>query len=390
MILDPEFDALILSPSELEILGDRFASKRNELALLAVRDSENEDSELIQAEFENLEGVIQERFTSALEILGDPQCVADFHYSIAEHSITRSYLAWSKTEDEPLAILTRRADGFALTTRSMQEIEALITQVLAIDDGLASANLAMSLSAVTTLVSLGLMDAFRFSHLQSWLTHTAPPQSYSAGDVLERVRGATSEDFRWPLLFFEKILPNGTIASIKEEEVVQALGVLEDAGVVLSLSDDEASSNPRLFAFSDAGELIADGLLHTASKVALRISRIVGEGEVGHEALLFVRDPNYLWLFDIAGQEGVVASLDCQSWDELSGQLFYPQQDLLEEVHVEAGQAEGEDIQEKDDIHGVATVMQSDLNVQVERCPKCATMVKAGNRFCSTCGATLE
>lgn len=388
MIHDPEFDALILSPSELKILGDRFGSRRNQLALLDGGELKDDGTELILEDFENLAGDDQKRFVSALETLGEPLSVAEIHYSIAEHAITRSHLAWSMTEDEPLAVLTPRADAYALTTRSQQEIEAFIAQLLAVDAGLVTANLTVSLSAVTTLVALGLMEAFRFSHLQSWLAHTAPPQSFSAEEVVERIQDANSEDFRWPLLFFEKILPNGTMDSIRDEEVVQALGVLEDAGVVLSLTDEEVESDHELFAFSDAGELIADGLLHAASKVTLRVSGLLGKGELGHEALLLVRDPNYLWLFDVAGQEGVIASLDRQAWDELSGQLFYPH--LREEAHVQADYTEREVIQEKDDIRGAATVMQSDLNVQVDRCPKCATMIKAGNRFCSTCGAALE
>ena len=159
------------------------------------------------------------------------------------------------------------------------------------------------------------------------------------------------------------------LVSIEEEEVVQALGVLEEAGILLSLTEVEDDSDSGVYAFSDAGELIADGLLHAVSKVALRVSKFVGEGEVGHEALLFVRDPNYLWLFDVAGKEGVIANLDRQAWGELSKQLFCPQVVLVDDLQTSETLLEGADLQEMDELRGAATVMQSDLNVQVERCP---------------------
>jgi len=388
MKVDPEFDALILSKVELEVLGNRYASRRNALALLKERETLGEDAERILAEFEKHAGKDRVRFTSALETLADPLCVAELHYSIAEHSITRSRLAWPQREDMPLAVLTHRMDGFALTTRSKGEIEALLARVLAVDAGLASANLSVSLPAVTTLVGLAVMDAFRFSQLQSWLTHTAPPQSFSPANVVERIQDAKAQDFRWPLLFFDKVLPNDAMASIEDAEVVQALRDLEDAGVILSLADGE--SDPACFAFSDAGELIADGLLHAASKIALRVSRLIAEGEAGHEALLWVRDPNFLWLFDVAGQEGVIASLDRQAWKDLLSQILNPQLDLVDENQAQAGSQEEQDLRDDNEMHAAATIMQSDLELQLARCPKCASLVKPGNRFCPTCGAPLE
>ena len=390
MKFDPDFDALILSAIELDVLGDQYTASRNTLSLLKEKGARSEDVEPILADFKKHAGKERERFISAFETLVNPHCVAELHYTIAEHSITRSYLAWPQCEDMPLAVLSRRADGFALTTRSTAELESLLARVLAVEEGLASANLSLGLPAVTTLVGLALMDAFRFSQLQSWLGHAAPAQRFSTGDVVERLRDAASNDFRWPLLFFDKILPDDVLASIEEEEVVQALRVLEDAGVLLSLADVEAGSDPGFFVFSDAGELIADGLLHAASKVGMRVSRLIADGEVGHEALLVVRDPNYLWLFDVAGQEGVIASLDRQAWKDLSRQIFHPKFDLVDQIQIRADSPAEKDVQEKDEIRSAATVMQSDLEIQVVRCPKCASLVKPGTRFCSTCGASLE
>jgi hypothetical protein len=199
---------------------------------------------------------------------------------------------------------------------------------------------------------------------------------------MERIGDGASEDFRWPLLFFEKILPNGSLASITEEEVVEGFNVLDEAGLILSLADEDPTAYPDLYSFSASGELIANGLMHAASKVALRITRQLGEGEVGHEAFLFIRDPNYLWLFDVAGQEGVVASLDRQAWGELISQILHPPLHVDHSVDRAAPS--------KEDIHEAATVMRSDLHVQVGSCPECGSMVKAGNQYCSSCGATLE
>jgi hypothetical protein len=382
MILDPEFDALILTPVELEVLGKRFAGEQNILAISVEAGSKEGDAKQIWADFNQLENAVQKRFTSTLQTLGDPLCTAELHYTIAEHTITRSHLAWPKVEGESLSVLTNRAEDFALTSRSAQEIEALMGQILAVDEGLATANLAVDLTAVTTLVAIGLMDAFRFSQLQSWLTHKLPDQGYSALEVMERIRDASSEDFRWPLLFYEKILPTGSVASITEAEIIEGFKILDEAGLILSLTEEDSTAPPDLYSFSNAGELIADGLMHAASKVALRVSRLIGEGEVGHEAFLFIRDPNYLWLFDVAGQEGVVASLDRQCWGELSSQILHPP---LHGDHSEDAAAPS-----KEDIHEAATVMRSELHVRVASCPKCGGTVKVGNQFCSSCGAAIK
>jgi hypothetical protein len=390
MRFDSEFDTLILSPMEFETLGNHLAGKRNELSLLVADGSGRGDQGKVLKEFESLKGVDRGLLTSAFLTLGEPLSVAALHYSVADHSLTRSYLAWPMGEDEPLAVLTRRSDDFALTTRSKSEIQNLLANLLAVEQGLISANLAVDLSAITTLVALGFMDAFRFAHLQSMLSHTAPPQSYSVEEVMERIRVADKEDFRWPLLFYEKILPNGTLQSIQEKEVLQAFEVLEEAGVLLSLVDEVESSNLAFYTLSDAGALIADGLLHEASKVAMCVSRMVGESEIGHEALLFVRDSNYLWLFDVSGREGTIASLDAEIWSELVQQLLHPETVPLGNIEAGVEPTTEEKVVEDTGFRSAATVMQSELDPQVLRCPKCAALVKPGKRFCPACGASLE
>jgi hypothetical protein len=390
MRFDPEFNALILSHKEFEILGNQLSTKRNKLSILSSNGSSGGVQGKTLEEFENLDGIDQEVFASAFSTLGEPLSAAELHYSVGDHSLTRSHLFWSMDKDEPLAVLTRRGEDLALTTHSRSEIQNLLENLLAINEDLASANLAVDLSAVTTLVALGLMEAYRFAHIQSALTHSAPPQSYSVEEVMERIKDADKEDFRWPLLFYEKILPSGTIPSIRDEEAQQAFEVLEEAGVLLSLSEEGGEpSDPAFYALSDAGELIADGLLQAASKVGMRVSRLVDESEVGHEALLFVRDPNYLWLFDVAGREGTIASLDAEIWGDLMQQVLNPVAFPVDHIAAQKDTVKEKDSMEEADFRRAATVMQSDLVSQPVNCPKCGALVKPGKRFCSSCGTAL-
>jgi hypothetical protein len=389
MRFDPEFNALILSHKEFEILGNQLSTKRNKLSILSSNGSNGGVQGKMLEEFEKLEGIDQELIACAFSTLGEPLSAAELHYSIGDHSLTRSRLVWPMDKDAPLAVLTQRGENLALTTRSKSEIQKLLKNLLAINEGLISANLAVDLSAVTTLVALSLMEAYRYAHIHSMMTHSAPPNSYCVEEVMERIKEADQEDFRWPLLFFEKILPGEILQSIQAEEVQQAFEILEEAGVLLGLSDESENSEAFSYALSDAGELIADGLLHSASKVGMRVSRLLDESNVGHEALLFVRDSNYLWLFDVAGREGSIASLDAEIWDDLMQQMLNPVAFLADHIGVKMNTVTQEGFGEDVDFRKAATVMQSDLVPQVLNCPNCGVLVKPGKRFCSACGTAL-
>ena len=175
---------------------------------------------------------------------------------------------------------------------------------------------------------------------------------------------------RWPLLFLEKVLPADIAASITPDEISKAFDELSGAGIAIKIDKEADESGPQLYALTEEAGIINKGLLHNVSKVAITIS---GEGEnntIGQETLFFVRDHQFLWLFDIAGKSGAIASLDVESFNELIDRIFTP---------LETSKA------------GIAPQVETEAKAAPAKfCPNCGQPVDENSKFCISCGRALK
>jgi len=362
MKFETEYKALFLSDKELTTISRYCNCRENPLSLIPAVQPSPEEKEKAVIEFQNLEESNRLLFSEVIAGLAKPSQTGKFHYSIADEALTRMFLAWSSEDKDSVASLARTGDTLALRKTSISEIKALLAQVVALDTAIPSTKISLTLSAAAILVFMASMDYYRKEWYHSLLNHSIPDRTFSTADVLERIYDTSSEDFRWPLIFFTKVLPMSISSSFTDEEVISALKELTDSGLLMRDEAEEGEQGLALYSLTAAGDLITDGFLHDVSKAALSVSAPLDNGEIGHEALLFLRDTNYLWLIDISGNRGEIANINSTSFDKLLLKIMGPP--------------------------NMDPTKSSQPGSTI--CTQCGTAAKPEDRFCSNCGAEIR
>ena len=408
MKLNAEYESLVLTTVELAALARQPGLTENALSLVPAVEPKAADA--ILAEFARLSKEQRDNYSRAIAMLAAPSQVVRLHYSVADSLVTRLYLAWRPESKDAVAALALTDGNLAVSLQPADKLDRMLADVLAVNTNLLSANLNVPLSAAATIVLVAVMDYFHYAHHFSMLTHTAPAESFSRHDVMERLADAASDDFRWPLLLLDKVLPAEVAGSLNEAAVTAALEELCQAGL---LGKNEAEDNkPELVLYSLTGgaETISDSLLHDVSKAALSVSSPVGDGAVGHEAMLLVRGASYLWLFGLGARQGLVASIDTAQFSEVLQKFLAPPAKMpaaavsrAEAAGRPSGSA-GRAAEAKAEVIcskcgtknpaeakfcakcGAAFVATPKTNF----CPKCGDPVKAGENFCDKCGLKLS
>jgi len=360
MRFEAEYKSLFLSEKELAAISNDGNCRENALSLIPAVQPTPEEKEKAVIEFQNLDASNRLLFSEGIAALAGPSQTGKFHYSIADQALSRLLLAWSSEDRDWVAALARTGDALALRKTSVSEIKALLAQVIALDTVVPAAKISLTLSAAAIVVFMAGMDYYRKEWYQSLLNHSVPDRTFSVADVLERIYDTASEDFRWPLIFFTKVLPKGIASSFTEEEVISALKELTDNGLLME--DREEEQALTLYSMTAAGYLITDGFLHDVSKAALAVSALADNGEIGHEALLFLRDTNYLWLIDISGNQGAIANINSASFDELMLKIMAPP-----------------DMDRNKPSQPVSI-----------HCTHCGSAIESEDRFCGHCGAEIR
>lgn len=360
MRFETEHKSLFLSEKELTAIRGYGSCRENALSLIPVVQPSPEEKKKAVIEFQNLDESNRLLFSEAIAALAEPSQTGKFHYSIADQALSRLFLAWSSEDRDLVVSLARTGDALALRRTSVPEIKALLAQVIALDTAVPSIKISLTLSAAALLVFMAGVDYYRKEWYRSLLHHSVPDRTFSVEDVLERIYDTASEDFRWPLIFFTKVLPMDIASSFTEEEVISALKELTDSGLLIEDQEDEQVLT--LYSMTATGYLITDGFLHDVSKAALSVSALVDNGEIGHEAILFLRDTNYLWLIDIAGNGGAIANINSASFDELMLKIMaLPNLDPI-----------------------------NPTQPALIRCTQCGGEVGSEDRFCIDCGAEIR
>ncbi|MDO8567899.1 MAG: zinc-ribbon domain-containing protein [Dehalococcoidales bacterium] len=373
MKLDTKFDALMLTMGELSVLARQPGSAENVLSLVPKIEADGKES--ILAAFGRLDKDKRDDYSKAIAMLAAPSQVARLHYSVADETVTRIYLAWRPENKDSVAALALTDGKLAVSLQPADRIERMLSGALALTVGLQSANLTKSLSANATIVLIAVMDYFRYGRYRSLLTHTDPPGSFSQSEVMERIEDASSEDFRWPLLMLDKVFPVPIAGRFQAEDVTAALEELCRLDLLTKNEAEGGKPELTLYSLTPAANTVCDSLLHDVSKAALGISSAGADGIVGHEAMLLVRSSNYLWLLGIGGTEGVVASIDGKQFSEMLKQALTPPE-KMPPVITNASRA-------TQAAPGVAP------GIGTSACPKCGARNPVGTKFCAGCGATM-
>jgi hypothetical protein len=320
-LIQRDKDDFVLSAEHLAILAERIVQRRTQLALIPPPESASSSlqQELLDA-YGQLDQESQVQLALALAVCQMPDKIADLHHTIADRTISRSSLAWSRQADGMIVALSRVGDQRRLNLWSPEQLADSIRSILAALATLRDDRIGCLLTTTSAVVFLAAVDQHKAVHLASMLLHTAPLLHFSAAELQERLQDAISEDFRWPLCFAEKLIPGNRVASLGAEQIQQAVADLVHAGLI------EAAGAER-YAFTDSGVLIADGMIQECAKVALAIRELVGPSEQGQDLLLLCRGPLHLFTVAFSGPEAIVAAVNSAELDGLlKAALRFPAQ----------------------------------------------------------------
>jgi len=308
-------DEFVTAARELAIAAAIFEVDHGNLSVIPPELWSDIDEGRFEAELASLSERDRTRFRDAVATLASPVRVASFHYTMADEAVSRHLLAWPVDGDE-VVFLTRSVNAWRLGRRSVEQIGDLMVQVLAARERVEALPLGFELSPAAALTFLAALDVLRLARLQSQLVHESPQVLLSPMAVTALLGTGSTEDFRSPFLFFEKLLAVSLDTDPPEDEIIAAFTELQLAGLVESLE------GTQLFELTEIGEGAADAVLHEVSKVGLRLTESHPDGRVGHDSLLLIRSAFRLLLFEVDGPLGVVASLDGTETEDLLARLL--------------------------------------------------------------------
>ncbi|MGJ5819902.1 GYF domain-containing protein [Paludibaculum fermentans] len=314
LVLVEEEDFLI-ALDDLAELADSLGARANAMSLIPPGTGGQRTTE-VAAAFQALSPELQVRLAVAAAILRAPAKMAHWHHTMADETVSRAALAWSTSVEDSIVALGGTVDPRRITFWTQASVQTSISKMLAAGSGLSNDEIGCKLSTPAVVVFLAVLDQMRAARLHGMLTHSAPGSTFSRDEILERLRDSASEDFRWPLLFVEKLIPGQLVTSLTDHEVASALGELMRAGWVETAAE---SRSPR-YELTTGGKVLSDGVLHDVSKVALGVTEPQADGQLGRDIVLLIRSTYHLLLFAMAGQAGAIAALD---QDELAATLHF-------------------------------------------------------------------
>lgn len=366
MRFDDSIDAIRLTADELNA-AIAAAPSRGALALAFAPDESGAPAAEVSPGGQDAAPVLAE----IASLLADPVRTATVHAAVADVSVKRLNLAWGS--DGRVAVAARSGAHYIVQMRTSGEMAAMLGGLLGIGGPLSYAGVNVGTTARSVLVALALADALRKERYLAALAHVAPSGSVTAADVAERIAGAGVEDFRWLAPYFDKVLPFELASLLDAEAVGRELDRLVKDGL---LDYEVAESGiPALYAPSIEGSALFDGLLHDVAKVAATVYAVEG-GKTVYESMLLVRDAGHLWVFDMAGNAGSVASAGREAaralCDALAGVA------AVAEIPVPPLPAPP-----------AAAAAPPQMPPAPVQCPSCGELVLATSKFCMRCGTPI-
>lgn len=355
-MLTIEDQDFLINLSDLAVLADALGARSNTLSMVPPAQPVAGQRERALSEFRRLDPQVQKRLSLALGVLTAPAKAGDLHHAIADETVSRAVLAWSANHPDTIVTVTGTQDPRRIGLWTQGALTASVRKILAAEKGLHDDLIGCRVTTPAALVFLAALDQLRAARLHSMLSHAAPMTLFSPEELEDRLRDAASEDFRWPLTFVEKIIPGGLVTSLTPAEVAAALDELAGTGVI------EAVSTNR-YEMSGAGQVMADGILHDVSKLALGVTAPGPDGQLGRDVVLLIRGGFHLFLFALAGQEAVMAAVNIEELDEVLHRMLY----------LNAWRP--------------PVILPPAAGIT---CPHCGNRLVAESLFCNRCGASLS
>ena len=366
-----------VSKGELVITGAELAAAPAELGLLVgplsriprVANTEA-DAAAVASFFAEAREPVAALWRGAIATLAKPGRIGVLHYALGEESLSRAILAWGPDTGDETVLMVSRADEWLLRRATAEELATTIRSVLLEGTAPSPMPLHVVLSQDAALVFLAVLHVLRTARLKSLLDNAVAPVAFTVAAVAEALENSGIDDFRWPLLFWDKVLPFSLDGISWDGRIAPALAELATRGLVEKVKGSADAWMPTPLGYPLA---VADA--QHLTKLGLRVTATRDQDLKAHETFLFQRSLQDVLMVDLGGREAVIASLPLDDLAKLLARVLTPPAEAVAPPPA-----------------AVAAPPPAEKPAQAPPafCASCGAKLKPGAKFCRECGAPVE
>lgn len=323
-------------------------------------DSTPDDEKAVKEFFDSARGEFQALFRAAIATLVDPGRIGTMHFALGEESLRRAILAWGPATGQEAVMMVSRRDGWSIRQTSPEELTDSLASVLLEDVALSPSRIGAALSQEGAFVFLAVLHVLRHGRLRALLSYEPSPVGFNGKAVLEALENAGIEDYRWPLLFFDKVLPFSMNGLTWGKQLEASLRELADRGFV-----EQVKKQKDVWMLTPLGYQFAVADSQHLTKAGLRITESTEKDLKAHETFLFMRSLQDILMYDLGGREAVITSVTIENLRALLANVLTPPAHVLKPRAADMS---------------VSTPEAGDS------CGQCGTRLEPGAKFCPSCG----
>lgn len=269
----------------------------------------------VKAFMEKLSSERRQITGAMIAAVANPGRAGTLHYTLGDLEVRRVILAWHPTTGTAWTFMFFGDTQWHLRLIEPNELLQVLMEVLQENMPQRSTPYRCCLNTSSSLLFLGILHLLQAAHLHACLGHVESPISFVPSVLPDVMHEGSTEDFRWPLYFFDKVLPHSVEVMPWAEELAPALADLVAHDLIKPQGGD--------YALTPAGFAFAAACRHHLTKVGLRFTSQNDADIETHEAVLLVRSPHDLHLLDVGGKESALASLTLADARKLLGELLH-------------------------------------------------------------------
>ncbi|HRH97996.1 MAG TPA: hypothetical protein PLB55_18790, partial [Prosthecobacter sp.] len=200
--------------------------------------------------------------TAMIAAVANPGRAGTLHYTLGDLEVRRVILAWHPATGPAWTFMFFAGTRWHLRLLTSDELLNVLMEVLQESIPLRSTPYRCCLNTSSSLLFLGILHLLQAAHLHACLGHLESPISLDPSVLPDVMHEGGTEDFRWPLYFFDKVLPHSVEVMPWAEELAPALADLV-AHDLIKLQGSDYQLTPAGFAFAAA-------FRHHLTKIGLR------------------------------------------------------------------------------------------------------------------------
>jgi hypothetical protein len=360
---------LVLSAAELSAAPAALGLPVGSASRIPVVRATPADEAAVTAFFEGASEAVRDLWHGAIATLARPVRTGVLHHALAEETSGRTILAFGPETGTDAVTLTNAGTDWSIGRRRVDDLVGTIRAILLDGVPLSPMPERVVVSQDAALVFLAVLHVLRVGRLKALLEHEISPVAFTPDALLAAFDAAALDDFRWPLLFFDKVLPASLDGVEWESRIPAALADLAKHGLITETKHTDTWIPTPLgwrFVAADAQHL---------TRVGVRVGDVRADGVEAHETFLLERTLQDVVMIDLGGREAVVASLVFEDLTKLLVAALTPPPELLAPPKP-------------------ATLRAAAESAAAQRpaprfCASCGAKLKPGAKFCAECGAPI-